>query len=506
MNTSSVRASWFGVSVLAVGIFASVARAEVKLAAVFSDHAVLQRDKALPVWGTAEAGEKVEVTFGAQKKDAVADAQGKWRVMLDAVPASTTPAELVVRGTNTVTLRDILVGEVWLASGQSNMEKQIGNRPGQKPTLNAEQEIAAANFPQMRLFKVKKQKLAGPGKDVQAAWEVCTPESVERLEFSAAGYFFGRKIHQETGVPVGVIDSDWGGTRIEPWTPPEAFARMPSLAAFALAAQKPDVKADGSVPSNLYYGMIQPLAPYALRGFIWYQGESNLMDVNDRAIYADKMEALITGWRAAFGADEAPFYYVQIAPHFYHVIRRRVHTSTTALPEFWEAQTEALRVKNTGMAATVDLVDDLFDIHPRDKKNVGERLARLALKRTYGKSDVVDSGPVFAGWTVNDGKAVVTFSGVAGGLKSTDDKALTWFEIAGVDGKFFAAEAKIDGADKVIVSSPYVAQPVAVRFSWDEAAQPNLASTAGLPAWAFRTDAGGATVRGVNELIAKDAR
>ncbi|ATC63483.1 sialate O-acetylesterase [Nibricoccus aquaticus] len=496
----SIRAPWFGVWVLAFAISAGGARGEVKVAAVFSDHAVFQRDRAVPVWGTADVGERVEVVFGAQRKEVVADAAGKWRVSLDALAANATGTELIVRGTNVVTLRDVLVGDVWLCSGQSNMERQVGERKGQKPLPDAEAEIAAANLPQMRLFKVKKQKLSVPGKDVEAAWAVCSPETLLSSEFSAVGYFFGKKIHQEVGVPVGLIDSTWGGTRIEPWTPPEAFARMPSLAAFAVAAQTPDVKADNSTPSNLYYGMIQPLAPYALHGFLWYQGESNLMDTHDRATYGDKMEALITGWRAAFGAEEAPFYYVQIAPHFYHVIRRRVHVSPTILPEFWEAQTEALRVKNTAMVGTVDLVDDLFDIHPRDKKSVGERLARVALKRTYGKSDLVDSGPVMAGWRVRDGKVVVTFGDVAGGLKSSDGKALTWFEVAGADGRFFAAEATIEGADKVIVSSPYVKQPVVVRFAWDEAAQPNLKNAEGLPAWAFRTDSGGATVRGVMEV------
>ena len=248
--------------------------------------------------------------------------------------------------------------------------------------------------------------------------------------------------------------------------------------------------------------MGRPLAPYSLRGFVWYQGESNLIDVNDRATYADKMEALIAGWRTAFGVEDAPFYYVQVAPHFYSVARRRWIASAQALPEFWVAQTEALRVKNTGMVATVDLVDDLFDIHPRDKKSVGERLARMALKRSYGKSEVIDSGPVFASWRAHEGKAVVTFQGVAGGLKSGDGKGLTWFEVAGKDGKFFAADAVIEGAERVVVSSVYVKQPEAVRFAWNEAAQPNLQDGSGLPAWPFRTDGGGAVVRGVTEAEA----
>jgi sialate O-acetylesterase len=487
MKTSSMRASWFGVWVLAFAISAGAARGEVNLPAVFSDHAVLQRGRPVPVWGTAEAGERVEVIFGPQRREVVADTQGAWRVMLDALPASAEPAELVVQGTNTITLRDVLVGEVWLCSGQSNMEKPVGEKPGQRPVFDAEQEIAAADFPQIRLLKVAKQKLAAPDKDVEARWEVCAPESLDRVKFSAAGYFFGRKIHQELGVPVGLIDSTWGGTRIEPWTPPEAFSRMPSLAHFALAAQTPGVAAEESVPSTLYYGMIRPLVPYALRGFLWYQGESNLIDGDDRATYADKMEALISGWRAAWRDEEAPFYFVQIAPHFYHVARRKWITSPEALPMFWEAQVAALRVKNTGMAATTDLVDDLMDIHPRDKKNVGERLARLALKRTYGKSDVVDEGPILKSWEARDGSVVLRFDHVAEGLKASDGKALNWFALAGDDGRFFPANAKIE-SETVIVSSKYVASPVAVRLGWDEAARPNLVNSAGLPARPFRTD------------------
>jgi sialate O-acetylesterase len=505
MKTPLIGARLFGVWILAFGISASVSRGEVRLPAVFGDHGVLQRDKPVPVWGSAAPGEKVEVIFGEQRRETTADSKGWWRVTLDALPASATPADLSVRGTNTITLHDILVGEVWLCSGQSNMEKPIGEQRGQKPVLDAEKEIAAANFPRIRLFKVAKQRLAGPGEDVNAQWEVCTPESIDRLKFSATGYFFGRRIHQDLAVPVGLIDSTWGGTRIEPWTPPEAFALMPSLAPFALAAQTSGVAADGSVPSNLFYGMIRPLAPYALRGFLWYQGESNLIDVDDRATYADKMEALIRGWRAVWGDAEAPFYYVQIAPHFYHVVRRQWLTSPQALPEFWEAQAAALRVKNTGMAATTDLVDDLMDIHPRDKQRVGERLARLALSRAYGRDGIVDTGPVLKRWDARDGKAVLTFDQVAGGLKSNDGKGLTWFEVAGADGRFFAAEAKIDGAT-VVVSSPYVAKPDAVRFGWDEAARPNLVNSAGLPAWPFRTDGSAIIDTGVPAVRVNEPR
>ena len=467
-------------------VLACFAGAEVSLPAVFSDHAVLQRDRPLPVWGTASAGEKVTVTFGAQSRTTTADAQGSWRVTLDAVPANTTPAELVVAGNNTLTVRDLLVGEVWLCSGQSNMEKPIGGQRGQKPVFNAEEELRNGEHPQIRFLKVPKKRADAPAKDVDTAWVVCTPASLERTKFSAAGYFFGRKIHTELNVPIGLIDATWGGTRIEPWTAPEAFALLPSLSHFAVAARAPGAKPENVIPSTLFYGMIQPLAPYALRGALWYQGETNLMDVNDSTTYPDKMEALIRGWRTAWEDASMPFYYVQLAPHFYHLVRRQVIISPETMAEFWEAQEAALRVPHTGMITTTDLVDDLFDIHPRNKLDVGERLARLALAQTYGRADIEYSGPVFRSWEISEGGAELRFDHAAG-LKSKDGKPLSWFTIAGSDGKFFPAKAEIVG-ECVIVSSMRVTAPTIVRFAWDEAANPNLVNAAGLPARPFRTD------------------
>jgi len=464
-----------------------VARAEIALPAIFSDHAVLQRDRPIVVWGTAAPGEAVEATLGSQQAKTVADKTGKWSLTLPALPASATPVDLLIHGTNTVTLHDLLVGEVWLCSGQSNMEKPIGEQRGQKPVFHAEEELKTGDRPLIRLLKIPKVKLSEPGKDVSANWMVCSPETLDKIKFSATGFFFGRKLQDELKVPIGLIDSTWGGTRIEPWTPPGAFAAFPSLAEFAAAAQKPGTKAENLIPSTHYYGMIQPLAPFALRGVLWYQGESNLMEINDSATYPDKMEALIRGWREAWHEPELPFYYVQIAPHFYHLLRRQVIISPESEAEFWEAQSRALRVPHTGMVVTTDLVDDLFDIHPRNKQDVGLRLALLALARTYDRKDLIDSGPVFSRWEVEGKEAKLFFNYTGQGLISRDKKPLSWFTIAGEDGVFYPADAVIEG-DHVTVSSRRVQKPANVRFAWDEAAQPNLANSAGLPAQPFRTD------------------
>lgn len=473
--------------VLLSGLAIGVARAEISLPAIFSDHAVLQRDRPIVVWGTASPDEAVEATLGSQQATTRADKAGKWTLTLPALPASATPLDLSIHGTNIVTLHDLLVGEVWLCSGQSNMEKPIGEQRGQKPVFQAEEELKTGDRPLIRLLKIPKVKLAEPGKDVSASWSVCSPETLDKIKFSATGFFFGRKLQDELKVPIGLIDSTWGGTRIEVWTPPAAFTAFPSLAELATAAQKPGAKVETTVPSTHYYGMIQPLAPFALRGVLWYQGESNLLEVNDSARYPDKMEALIRGWREAWHDSELPFYYVQIAPHFYHLLRRQVIISPESEAEFWEAQAAALRVPHTGMAVTTDLVDDLFDIHPRNKRDVGLRLALLALARTYGRTEVLDSGPVLRSWEVNGPQAKLFFDYTGQGLLSRDKKPLSWFTVAGDDGKFYPAESEIDG-DHVVVSSRWVQKPVVVRFAWDEAAQPNLANSAGLPARPFRTD------------------
>jgi sialate O-acetylesterase len=322
---------------------------------------------------------------------------------------------------------------------------------------------------------------------------VCGPESLEATKFSAAGYFFGRKIHRELKLPVGMIDASVGGSMIEPWTPPGGFASAPALAAWAKAAQAPPatvdvyqgVKVMPVEPCTMYRAMIAPLAPFALRGVLWYQGESNVYS-GDTDIYADKMTALIQGWRSAWGR-ELPFYYVQIAPLYYHTTRSDKVVSPEAEPRLWEAQASCLRLPHTGMVVTTDLVEDLTDIHPRNKKEVGERLARWALAQDYGRADVEPSGPIFRSMELNGDKAVLHFDHLGGGLVCKGSRGLNWFVIAGSDGELFPAAATIEG-DTIVVTSPRVPKPAVVRFGWDEAAQPNLFNKAGLPAIPFRTD------------------
>jgi sialate O-acetylesterase len=476
--------------VVCVGAFAQTPAGQtpkaLRLPNIIGDHMVLQAGQPVPIWGWAKPGETVSVRFAGQNLRTKAAADGRWQVSLKALTASRAPADLTVSAGETRVVTDVLVGEVWLASGQSNMEKPIGEQRGQQPTFDAAKEIAAADFPDIRLFKVTRVRSATPKDDVQGQWVKTSPATIDAIKFSAAAYFFGRRLHQELGAPVGLIDSTWGGTRIEPWTPREAFEDMPSLAAFAQWRAASPLKLPEMQLASLYNGMIAPLAPYALKGAIWYQGESNTIEYNDGAIYADKMTALVTGWRKAFGHDLS-FYYVQIAPHLYHVVRQGTVVSPEMEPWLWEAQVASMRLPKTGMIVTTDLVDDLMDIHPRNKKDVGERLARWALAKDYGKTGIVVSGPIYRGMTVEGGKAMLSFDYVGGGLAASDDKPLTWFAVAGADGRFYPATAEVVG-DRLAVSSPAVPAPAVVHFAWDEGARPNFVNKAGLPASPFRTD------------------
>jgi sialate O-acetylesterase len=463
-----------------------------RLATIFGDNMVLQRQQTVPVWGWAAPDATVTVNFAGQTKSTRADASGKWLVKLDELMASAEPQNLVAESGGTIILTNILVGEIWLASGQSNMEKPIGKQAGQKPVFNAEQELAAANYPDIRIFQVKKLLSAAPLADLKAnsGWLACNSNSLDSTSFSAAAYFFGREIHTNLNVPIGLIESSWGGTRIEPWTPPAGFTEIPSQAKFAQTKLGTN-RLSNTRPMAIYNAMIAPLAGFAMRGALWYQGESNLMGTNadnDYLDYPDKMAALVGGWRGIWGEGDFPFYFVQIAPFKYFSGRTRRVNSPSMLPEFWALQSlSARQIKNTGMVVTTDLADNLDDIHPRDKQDVGHRLALLALSKTYGEKNAVCSGPVFKKMTIEGGKAVLTFEHADGGLASKDGQPLTWFTIAGADGKFVPAKAKITGST-VEVSTAGIEKPVAVRFAWDETAQPNFCNQAGLPAEPFRTD------------------
>ena len=470
---------------------ALTARADLKVAAIFGDNMVLQQQQPVPVWGWSAPGAAVTVTFGGQTKSTHAGADGKWLVRLGKLKASADPQSLVIESGETRTFTNILVGEVWLASGQSNMEKPIGRQPGQKPVYNAEQELAAANYPHIRIFLVERTLSATPLADLTKfkGWQECSSNALNSVSFSAAAYFFGREIHTNLNVPVGLVESSWGGTRIEPWTPPVGFEAVPSLATLA---QTPagDSKIANTQPMVIYNSMIAPLAGFAMRGVIWYQGESNLMDTKQDGYltYLDKMRALVGGWRQIWGEGDFPFYFVQIAPFKYY--GGKIHRVATPemLPEFWALQARAAqRISHSGIVVTTDLVDNLDDIHPRDKADVGHRLALLALNKTYGEKDVVSSGPTFRKLKLSGRTAILKFDHTDGGLTSKDNQPLTWFTVAGADGKFVPADAKING-DTVEVSAAGVDQPVAVRFAWAETAQPNFYNGAGLPAEPFRTD------------------
>lgn len=444
------------------------ARADVRLPKIFGDHMVLQRDKPINVWGWAEPGEDVKVTLGAASASTKAGADGKWSIQLAAQKAETKPQALEVKGNNEIALSDVLVGEVWLCSGQSNMEVPVSN------TQHAKEELPKADHPQIRLFNVQGIKKPEPQDDVPGLWQICTPQSVGG--FSGVGYHFGQKLHAELGIPIGLIGSNWGGTEIEPWTAKVGLEQVESLKA-------------GAANGDIYNGMIHPLAPFTMRGIIWYQGESNCLK-GDTTIYTDRTLALVKGWRTVFRQDDLPFYFVQIAPFHYATEFKNHNKNLTveSLPQFWDAQTACLKaLPNCGMVVVSDITGNVKGIHPHNKLDVGQRLARWALAKDYGQKDLVYSGPLYRSMEVKGGTVVLHFDHVGGGIKSLDGQPLSEFTIAGADKKFVPAEAKIEG-DTIVVSAAGIDAPVAARFAWHETAVGNLGNAAGLPAVPFRTD------------------
>jgi sialate O-acetylesterase len=507
-------------TVLVLLASAVIAAGEVRLPAVIGDHMVVQQGVPIRIWGWAGPGEKIDVRLSALVASAVAGADGTWEAFLPAQRADGKALELIVTGSESrpVTRTDIVVGEVWVCSGQSNMEMAMAN------TFTPIPEIARADLPGLRLLHVPRRTSAVPLDDIDAVWEPCRPASLRT--FSAVAYFFGLELHRRLQVPIGLIESSWGGTRIEPWTPPAGYRAVPELmplladmdrrrAEYAADLQKalPDMEAwvggarraiangapiaplpklppapfdNPQAPTTLYNGMIHPLRNLGIRGAIWYQGEANL---NDGLAYENKMEALIAGWRDAWRLGDFPFYYVQIAPFNYGVEPDPAMTDTPdffRLPLLWEAQRKALRIPNTGMAVITD-VANLTDIHPQNKKEVGFRLSLWARARTYGETRLVVSGPLYRSVAFEGETARISFDHTGSGLISLNGGPLTWFEIAGEDRTFVKAFAEIrDGA--VVVWNPRVPRPAAVRFAWNQIAVANLANAEGLPASPFRTD------------------
>ena len=459
----------------ALALDQAAVQAEVRLPSVFGEHMVLQKGQRLPVWGWADPGESVTVSVAGQTKKTKAGKDGAWRLRLKPLKASKTPVTFSVKGNNTINFQDVLVGEVWLCSGQSNMEWRVSQ------SSNAKEEIANGNHPMIRHIKIPHRPSNKPEKDVtplRGGWEVCNSETV--ANFTAVGYYFGRHLQGELDVPIGLLGCNWGGTRIEPWTTPSGFRSVPALKDIADKLDTFPQKGDnGSINHQsalaLHNGMISPINPYGIQGALWYQGESNNGEGMD---YYEKKKALINGWRDIWNNKKMPFYFVQLAPYIYND-----HNSHD-LPGIWQAQLAALKIPHTGMAVTTD-IGNVQDIHPSNKQEVGRRLALWALTKDYGKKGIEYSGPLFKSARFRKDTAIVRFTH-ADGLKSTNGQALSHWEVAGEDEKFTAAQAEIKG-NTVVARSDTVKKPKFVRFGYHQEAEPNLANGAGLPASPFTT-------------------
>jgi sialate O-acetylesterase len=486
-------------------LFAFWAQADVRLPALIGDHMVLQRDQPVRIYGWADPGEAVTVRLPGRTVSTVADGSGRWEAWLPPLPAG-GPHELVIAGRNAITVRDVLVGDVWVASGQSNMVWPV------ERSRDPEKEAAAANDPRIRLFRVGLKTSEEPLDDVEGAWQPCSPETVR--SFSAVGYFFARHLHQTLGVPVGVIQSAWGGTPAQAWTSRATLVSEPALQTYLIewnrvlvnwprakrrweeslqqweerAAQakregrrppprppQPLGPGHPHTPAGLFNAMIAPLTPYAIRGVIWYQGESN---ANPYAwLYRSLFEAMIRDWRQAWGQGDFPFLFVQLANY------------AKAPPGgYWplvqEAQLKTLELRNTAMAVTID-IGEAEDIHPGNKQDVGLRLALAARALVYGEK-LVYSGPVFRQATREGNRLRLWFDHTGGGLRARGG-VLKEFVLAGPDRVFHPAQATIEG-DTVVLSSPEVAEPVAVRYAWANNPEATLFNAEGLPASPFRSD------------------
>jgi sialate O-acetylesterase len=503
------RTLWVILALLAGVLTAS---ADVKLPAIISDNMVLQQGRQVAIWGTADSGEQVTVTLGEQEQTATADGNGLWRVELEPLKKG-GPFEMTVAGKNTISVHNILVGEVWVCSGQSNMEFAVWNHDVFGGVNNEEKEVAAANYPLLRLFIVKKAVAGKPQTDVQGQWVVTSPTTVGT--FSAVGYFFGRDLFQAMKFPVGLIDSTWGGTEAEAWTSAAALQADPDLKVVADSWQQKtndfpnaleqymqklrewekaaeESEADGkiavSVPdapkdprgypwraSGLWNAMMAPLTPYAIGGAIWYQGESNA----DFAYQYRKVFAtMISQWRSSWGEGDFPFLFVQLASFAPGA------KNADAWATLRESQEKTLALPKTGMAVAID-IGDSYDIHPKNKQEVGRRLALAAENIAYGRK-VEYMGPTFKSLHEDKGTLRLQFTHAAGGLV-VRGQSLKGFEIAGEDQQFSLAEAKVEGTE-VVLSSLQVTKPVAARYGWANDPPCNLYNKLGLPAPPFRTD------------------
>ncbi len=466
------------------------ANAKVTLPQIFTSNMVLQRDAPIPIWGKAKAGETVTVTLGDQSATVKANARGYWKTTLPKRGLG-KPLTLTVKGENEIKLNNVLMGDVWLCSGQSNMEM------GVKGIGKFTSKIDKTTNPKLRIFYVHNPaKIKGWKKNVKlsatprrdflksSGWKVCSPQSVRNTGlwggFSATAYFFGKELQKQLkDIPIGLIASSAGGSKIEPWTNAAGWKSIPKLAREYKKIKNLNMrKARPGIHEQwpcLYNPGIHPMTPLRIKGVIWYQGEANR---KDGMLYFYRMQALINGWRQIWG-EKMPFYFVQLAPFTYSRDQAKI------LPSIWQAQATAdKKIKGAAMAVTID-IGNPKDIHPKNKPEVGRRLALLALKETYGKNLAAYS-PTAASAEVKNGTVIVTFKDVAGGLKLTNGNSIREFELAGADGKFFPAKASIKGKDTVVVRSNKVANPAQVRYAWRNTPQVNLKGGTGLPVPCFK--------------------
>ncbi len=516
-------------AVAALAALPSAACAALGLPAVFSDHMVLQRGLAVPVWGWADPGAMVTVRFAGKQRTPSADAAGRWVTRLDPPAANPNPQTLEVScGDEHLSIKDVLVGDVWVCSGQSNMEWPV------QASTDAARQVASANLPLLRLFSVQGHLTSPtPARDLPGAWSRCSPQSVPG--FSAVGFFFGRELVDRTEVPIGLVATSWGGTRIEPWTPPAGFRQVPELAELmravdpvdpateagkaawagyldrvstwlevnrksladdqgATAPPPPPGFTESTDPTTIYNAMVAPLVPYGVRGAIWYQGESN---AGEGEAYFHKLRALIEGWRTVWGQGEAfplHFYVVQLAGF---EAPQESPAGGDGFARVRDGQKRVLELPHTGLVVTTD-IGDAADVHPRNKQDVGRRLARWALRDVHQRTLEV-SGPLFKEMKVEGNTATIHFDHLGGGLiagaknglepvRELPADQLAGFAIAGPNQEWHWANAAINGPT-VTLSSPAVPDPAAVRYAW--AANPtraNLYNKEGLPAAPFRTD------------------
>lgn len=458
-------------------------QAQVILPKVLTNNMVLQREKPVAIWGQAQPGEKVTVAFDGQTKTSVTTDAGSWQIMLDPMKASAEPRKMTITASNTLVLDSILVGEVWLCSGQSNMEYPLDRKlkkytaPAKGEDVSAK-ELAAQKNPLIRFLYVEKKLGSTLPTD---GWKSCNDTTLRYI--SATAYFFAKNISEKLNIPVGIISTSWGGTRVEEWTPAWAYQQSPLFKDSLIG--KTNFKIDGMAPGKKFDGMLAPIIPYSIKGILWYQGESNCM-IHDTTTFVAKTQLMLDTWKNLWKDESLRFYYVQIAPYSYSKRKDKLTHGTDLLPYYWEAQAKCLAFPHSGMAVTTDLVDDLKNIHPSYKWEVGRRLSLWALAKDYGQ-DLVYSGPMYKSMKVKGHKIELQFTETGSGLTSNDGKELNWFLIAGADRKFYPATATIKG-NKLLLTSPEVKKPVAVRFAWDEAAMPNFCNKELLPASSFRTD------------------